>query len=37
MSLECDDFAFRKVNWRLPLTTGGFQVNGQNAAKRDET
>ena len=24
MLLECDDFAFRKVNWPLPLRTGGW-------------
>ena len=24
MSLECDDFVFRKVNWPLPLRRGGW-------------
>ena len=37
MLLECDNFAFRKVNWPLSLSRGGFQDNGQIAVKRDKT
>ena len=41
MTLECDDFVFRKVNWPLPLKrggwVGGFQLNGKITIKRDKT